>query len=127
MKRVLLLAFLLALGSSALAQNTPAGMTAAEAKRAEAYFHFTMARVLDQEQAFDESIKEYRKALEITPNDADLYSAMARTYLNQRNRDEAMKAAQKAVEINPNNLGAHRLLGDIYIATIQGLQNNQNQ
>ena len=29
------------------------------------------------------------------------------------------KAAQKAVELNPNNLGAHRLLGDIYIGTIQ--------
>ena len=125
MKRVLLLAFLLAPGSSAMAQNTPAGMTAAEAKKAEAYFHFTMARVLDQEQAFDESIKEYRKALEITPNDADVYAAMARTYLNQKNREEAMKAAQKAVEINPNNLGAHRLLGDIYISAIQNLQNSR--
>src|SRR4030095_9683537 len=125
MKRVLLLAFLLALGSSALAQNTPAGMTAAEAKKAEAYFHFTMARVLDQEQAFDDSIKEYRKALEITPNDADIYAAMARTYLNQRNRDEAIKAAQKAVDINPNNLGAHKLLGDVYISTIQSLQGRQ--
>src|SRR5688572_9480482 len=125
MKRVRLLALLLAFGSSAMAQNSP-GMTPAEAKRAEAYFHFSMARVLDQEQAFDESIKEYRKALDISPNDADIYSAMARTYLNQRNREEALKAALKAVELNPNNLGAHRLLGDIYITAIQGLQNNQN-
>src|SRR6188768_1926853 len=74
MKRVLLLAVLLAPGSSAIAQNTPAGMTPAEAKKAEAYFHFSMARVLDQEQAFDDSIKEYRKALEVTPNDAEIYS-----------------------------------------------------
>lgn len=125
MKRVLLPAFLLVLGTSALAQNVPAGMTPAEAKKAEAYFHFSMARVLDQEQAFDESIKEYRRALEITPNDADIYSAMARTYFNQRNRDEAMKAAQRAVEINPNNIGAHRLLGDIYIGTIQNLQSSR--
>ena len=127
MKRVLLLAVLLAPGSSAIAQNTPAGMTPAEAKKAEAYFHFSMARVLDQEQAFDDSIKEYRKALEVTPNDAEIYSAMARTYLNQRNREEASKAAQKSVELNPNNLGAHRLLGDIHIATIQGLQNSRQQ
>jgi tetratricopeptide (TPR) repeat protein len=125
MKRVLLLAFLLALGSSAMAQNTPAGMTAAEAKRAEAYFHFSMARVLDQEQAFDESIKEYRKALDITPNDADIYSAMAKTYLNQRNREEAVKAAQKAVEINPNHLGAHRTLGEVYVGTISNLQSGR--
>jgi tetratricopeptide (TPR) repeat protein len=127
MKRVLLLAFLLALGSPAVAQNTPAGMTAAEAKKAEAYFHFTMARVLDQEQAFDDSIKEYRKALDITPNDADIYAAMARTYLNQRNREDAIKAAQKSVEINPNNLGAHKLLGDVYIGAIQNLQSSRQQ
>jgi tetratricopeptide (TPR) repeat protein len=126
MKRVPLLAFLLAFGSSAMAQN-PAGMTPAEAKKAEAYFHFTMARVLDQEMAFDESVKEYRKALDLTPNDADIYTSLARTYLNQKNREEALKAAQKAVELNPNNLGAHRLLGDLYIGAIQTLQGSRQQ
>ena len=126
MKRVPLLAFLLALGSSAMAQNPP-GMTPAEAKKAEAYFHFSMARVLDQEMAFDESVKEYRKALELTPNDADIYTSLARTYLNQKNREEAMKAAQRAVELNPNNLGAHRLLGDLYIGAIQAMQGSRQQ
>ena len=106
-----------------MAQNPP-GMTPAEAKRAEAYFHFSMARVLDQEMAFDESIKEYRKALELSPTDADIYAAMARTYSNQKNRDEATKAAQKAIELNPNNLGAHKLLGEIYIDAIRGMQNS---
>ena len=125
MKKALLLAFLLGLAPLAMAQNTPVGMTAAEAKKADAYFHFSMARVLDQGQEWDASIKEYRKAIEITPNDADIYSAMARTYLNQRNREEATKAAQKAVELNPNNVGAHRLLADVYIASIQTLQNNK--
>jgi tetratricopeptide (TPR) repeat protein len=125
MKRALGLAFLLALAPSVRAQNTPAGMTPAEAKRADAYYHFSLARVLDQEQQWDDSIKEYRKALEISPNNADIYAAMARTYLNQRNRDEALKAAQKAVEISPMSLGAHRLLGDIYIGTIQSIQNNR--
>jgi tetratricopeptide (TPR) repeat protein len=109
-----------------MAQN-PAGMTPAEAKKAEAYFHFTMARVLDQEMAFDESVKEYRKALDLTPNDADIYTSLARTYLNQKNREEALKAAQKAVELNPNNLGAHRLLGDLYIGAIQTLQGSRQQ
>src|SRR5215510_8745462 len=125
MKRALVLAFLLALAPSARAQNTPAGMTPAEAKRADAYYHFSLARVLDQEQQWDDSIKEYRKALEISPNNADIYAAMARTYLNQRNREEALKAAQKAVEISPTSLGAHRLLGDIYIGAIQSLQSNR--
>jgi tetratricopeptide (TPR) repeat protein len=124
MKRALLLVLLLAFGSSAMAQ-TPAGMTPAEAKKADAYFHFSMAKVLDQEQAYDDSIKEYRKALEANPNDSDIYASMARTYLNARNRDEASKAAQKAVELNPNNLGAHRLLGDVYIGTIQDIQNRR--
>ncbi len=131
MKKALLLAILVALPSSILAQSTPAGMTPAQAKRAEAYFHFSMARVFDQGEDWDESIKEYKKALEITPNDPNIHTSMARTYLNQRNRDEAIKAAQKAIEIDKDSLGAHRLLGDVYIGTIsaiqQALQNNRPQ
>ena len=96
MKKALLLAILMALPSAILAQNTPSGMTPAQAKRAEAYFHFSMARVLDQGENWDESIKEYKKALDISPNDANIYTSMARTYLNQRNRDEAIKAARNA-------------------------------
>src|SRR6185436_4325023 len=79
-----------------------------------------LARVHDQGEDWDESIKEYKKALDITPNDANIYASMARTYLNQRNRDEAIKSAQKAVEIDKDNLGAHHLLADIYIGLIQG-------
>lgn len=127
MKKALLLAILVAIAPSVMAQNTPAGMTPAQAKRAEAYFHFSMARVFDQGEDWDESIKEYKKALEISPNDADIYSSMARTYLNQRNRDEAVKAAQKAVELNPDSLGAHHLLADMYISVIQNAQNNNRQ
>jgi tetratricopeptide (TPR) repeat protein len=118
MKKALVLAVFVALAPTALAQTTPTGMTPAQAKRAEAYFHFSMARVLDQGEDFSEAIKEYKKALEINPNDSEIYSAMARTYFNQRNRDEAIKAAQKAVELNADNIGAHRLLGDIYIRAI---------
>jgi len=127
MKKALLLAILAAVPSAVMAQNIPAGMSAAQAKRAEAYFHFSMARVLDQGENWDESIKEYKKALDITPNDANIYASMARTYLNQRNRDEAVKAAQKAVEIYPDSLGAHHLLADIYIGVIQNSQNNGRQ
>jgi tetratricopeptide (TPR) repeat protein len=119
MKRALLLASLLALAPSVvMGQTTPAGMTATEAKKAEVYFHFSMARLFDQEQDWEESIKAYRKALEIDPNNAEIYASMARTYLNQRNREEASKAAQKAVELNPNSLGAHKLLGDVYVAMV---------
>jgi tetratricopeptide (TPR) repeat protein len=102
-------------------------MTPAEAKKAEAYFHFSMARLFDQEQDWEESLKEYRKALDIDPNNADLHTALARSYLNQRNREEAIKAAQKAVDLDPNNLGAHKLLGDIYISMIRAMQESNRQ
>jgi tetratricopeptide (TPR) repeat protein len=127
MKKGLLLAILMALPSAVMAQNTPAGMTPAQAKRAEAYLHYSLARVHDQGEDWDESIKEYKKALEIVPNDANIYTSMAHTYLNQRNREEAIKAAQKAVEIDRDNLGAHRLLADVYIGLIQGSQNNNSR
>jgi tetratricopeptide (TPR) repeat protein len=122
MKKALLLAILLAVPSVGVAQNTPVGMTPAQAKRAEAYFHFSLARVLDQGEDWDESIKEYKKALEITPNDANIYASMARTYFSSRNREEAIKAAQKAVEIDRDNIGAHHLLADIYIGIISASQ-----
>src|SRR6185436_9628939 len=86
-----------------------------------------LARVHDQGEDWDESIKEYKKALEIAPNDANIYASMARTYLSQRNRDEAIKSAQKSVEIDRDNLGAHHLLADIYIGMIQGSQGNGRQ
>jgi len=125
MKKALLLAFFVAVSSPAIAQNTPSGMTPAEAKKAEAYFHFSLARVFDQQEDWDESIKEYRKALDVNPNESSVYSAMAQTYLNARNRDEAIKAAQKAIDLNPNNLGGHLILRNIYINAIQSSQNGR--
>jgi tetratricopeptide (TPR) repeat protein len=127
MKKPLLVAILFAVAPSVIAQSNPPGMTAAQAKRAEAYYHFSLARVLDQSEEYDDSIKEYKKAIEVSPNDPDIYSSMARTYLNQRNRDEAIKAAQKAVEINPNSMGAHRMLAELYVNTLQTAQSGGRQ
>jgi tetratricopeptide (TPR) repeat protein len=110
----------------ALAQN-PAGMTPAQARKAEAYFHYSMARILDQSEEFDESIREYRKAIEINPNDSAVYTSMAQTYLKQRNRDEATRAAQRAVELDRNNIGAHLILKDLYVAAVINLQSGGRQ
>jgi tetratricopeptide (TPR) repeat protein len=122
MKKGILLALLVAFVPSALAQNN-SGLNAAQAKRAEAYYHFSLARILDQQEEYDKSISEYKKALELSPSDSVIYSSMAQTYLNVRNREEAVKSAETAVKLNPTNIGAHRLLRDIHIRTIDDARN----
>jgi tetratricopeptide (TPR) repeat protein len=119
MRKAVLGVIVLALVPAAFGQ---AGMSPAEAKRAEAYFHFSMARILDQQEEWDEAVKEYKKALEATPDDAGLHTALARTYFNQRNREEAIKTAEKAIELNRDTLGAHKLLADIYVSMLQRSQ-----
>jgi tetratricopeptide (TPR) repeat protein len=125
MKKALVLAFMTAVPSMAMAQNPPTGMTPAQARKAEAYFHYSMARVLDQSEEFDESIKEYRKSIDINPNDSAVYTSMAQTYLKQRNREEAMRAAQRAVELDRNNIGAHLILKDLHVAAVINLQSGR--
>jgi tetratricopeptide (TPR) repeat protein len=118
MKRGSLLALLLVFSSAAYAQNTPMGLTTAEARRAQAYYHFSMARMLDQQGDWEGSIEEYKKAMELSPNDSVIHAAMAQTYFNDRKRDEAIKAAETAIKLNPDNIGAHRLLRDVYLSRL---------
>ena len=118
MKRGTLLALVLAFSPGLLAQNPPTGLTAAQSRRAEAYFHFSMARMLDQQGDWDASIAEYKKAIELSPNDSVIHAAMAQTYFNDRKTADAIKAAEAAIKLNPNNIGAHRLLRDVHLGRL---------
>lgn len=113
MKKVSVLALILAFAPAVFAQNT--GLNPAETKKADAYYHFSMARVLDEMEQWDRSIAEYQEALKLTPNDPVIYTAMARTYLNFNKAEEAAAAAEMAIKIYPDSLGAHRLLADMQI------------
>ena len=49
--------------------------------RAQAYYHFSKGRLLDDQGQSTQAIDEYKKALEIDPNNSLIYSEMAESYL----------------------------------------------
>lgn len=63
-----------------------------------------------------QAIKNYKKALEINPNDAGAYSNLGAVYAELGMFDQAIKELKEALEINPNHAGAHSNLGSCYVA-----------
>jgi tetratricopeptide (TPR) repeat protein len=109
--------------TAGLGQST-SSQTSSASKRAEAYFHFTKARMLDEQGQWTEAIQEYQKALEMDPNNSLIHSEMADTYYRNRRGREAIEAAEKAVQADRNNIEAHKILSTIYTAML-GNGNNQ--
>ena len=86
--------------------------------RAEAYYHFSKARLLDDQGQASEAIDEYKKALELDPNNSLIISEMAQSYLRNNRLREATDTATKAIAIDPDNIEAHKLLTTIYLQAI---------
>src|SRR5262245_36678669 len=86
--------------------------------RGDAYYHFAKARVLDDQGRTSQAIDEYKKALELDPNNSDIYSEMAAMYLKNNRVRDAVETAEKAIKTDPDNVEAHKTLGNIYIQMI---------
>ncbi len=93
--------------------------------RADAYYHFSRARLLDDQGQASQAIDEYKKALELDPNNSLIYSEMAESYLRNNRLREANDTATKAISIDRDNVEAHKLLTTIYLQII-GRANAQN-
>src|SRR5262245_47268390 len=86
--------------------------------RSQAYYHFSRARLLDDQGQPNQAIDEYKKALELDPNNPLIQSEMAESYLRNNRFQEAVNSATKAISIDPDNLEAHKLLTTIYLQVI---------
>src|SRR5215468_9773235 len=86
--------------------------------RAEAYYHFSKARFMDDQGQANQAIDEYKKALELDPNNSLIYSEMAESYLRNNRPRDAAETANKAISIDPDNIEAHKLLTNIYLQII---------
>src|SRR5262245_56765465 len=115
MTRYLLVFLVLAVPSTGLAQAQAQTQTNT---RAEAYYHFAKARFLDDEGQAGQAIDEYKKALELDPNNSVIYSEMAQSYLRNNRLRDATDTAKKAISIDPDNIEAHKLLTTIYLQAI---------
>ena len=71
--------------------------------------HVLLAQVAQQQWRWAEAEAEYRRALELTPNDSDAYGGLARWLLCHGRLDEALASAQLARELDRSGFSA----GDI--------------
>ena len=86
--------------------------------RAQAYYHFSKARLLDDQGQANQAIDEYKKALELEPNNSLIYCEMAESYARNNKVREASETANKAIQIDGDNIEAHKLLSTIYLQII---------
>jgi tetratricopeptide (TPR) repeat protein len=88
-------------------------------RRAEAYYHFSLARNYEESGNFLNAVDEYKKAIQQDPQSANLYIELANAYLRNRQLNNAIREAESAVRVDSDSLEAHRLLGSIYYGIVR--------
>jgi len=88
-------------------------------RRAEAYYHFSLARNYEESGNFLNAVDEYKKAIQQDPQSSNLYIELANAYLRNRQYNNAIREAENAIRVDPESLEAHRLLGSIYYGIVR--------
>lgn len=81
----------------------------------QAMLHFQKAEQLFAAYHYQESIPEYKKAIEIEPEFEQAHLYLGDAYYMTYDFNNAIKHYLKAIEINPNNKHSHHYLGDAYL------------
>ncbi len=84
---------------------------AAQARQAEVRQHVARGAELEKKGQYAEAEQEYRAALLLDSQNADLYMSLAYVLGQQKKWDDAAAAAREALRLNPNNDMAHINLG----------------
>ncbi|MBI3940518.1 MAG: tetratricopeptide repeat protein [Acidobacteria bacterium] len=86
----------------------------APSPKADAYYHFTLARLYDASGDFAAALSEYETALKSDPDNAQIRAEYSVALADVGRTDDALKSAQQALEKDSSNVDAHLLMGDIY-------------
>ncbi len=84
---------------------------AAQARQAEVLQHAARGAELAEKGHYAEAEQEFRAALQLDPQNADLFVGLGSAMLNQKRYDEAESVARGWLRLNPNNAGGHTILG----------------
>ena len=95
-------------------ETTTAHMSSEDRTQAEAYYHFMVASILEQEGNLDQAMSEYERAFTLDPKSAETAYSLAVLSLRKGRVDQSVQYAQKAVELQPDKTAAHMLLAGIY-------------
>jgi tetratricopeptide (TPR) repeat protein len=84
---------------------------AAQARQAEVREHVARGAELAKKGQYAEAELEYRAAIQLEPENADLWAGLSDALGSQLKWEEAIKAAREAVRLDPRNETAHVYLG----------------
>ncbi len=111
-------------------QLTPAPAT--DPDRSAAYYHDGLAHLYEELAVNNgrpdyatQAVEEYKLALTADPNSKYLQDGLADLYFKIGRIREAVTSAQDRVRKNPNDIGAHQLLGKVYLRSLGDMQGPQ--
>jgi tetratricopeptide (TPR) repeat protein len=100
----------------------PDGLLKIDVPAAEFYRLFDRAWTLAEKGQYEASIAEWKRALEISPNDAKAHNNLGRALAGKGEFAEAVQHWQQAVAINPSYAEAHNNLG---VAAVRNARYNE--
>lgn len=99
-----------------------------EAKRADAYFNYTMGHIAEQmyestsrSEYATQAIEYYKKAYTLDPSSAVIGERLAEMYWKAQRLRDAIEEAQQILKRDPNDVPTRRLLGRIYLRSLGGM------
>ena len=99
-----------------------------ELQGAEAYFHFAMAKLAQQQQRYDAAVAFLREAAAADPESAGIQAELAATYMVIRDYPAAEEAARRALAMEPDNSQAHTVLANLYYSRARrGIDSEANR
>jgi tetratricopeptide (TPR) repeat protein len=107
-------------GKAATPNSAPGDSTSSEA-----YYFFSLGHLNELEfeatgrsDLAEQSIDNYRKALEIAPSSPVIMERLAEILAKSQHIRDAVAEANETLKIDPDNVDAHRLLARIYVRTL---------
>src|SRR4051794_34295637 len=107
---------------------------AQENTRGTAYYHLALAHSYEDMAAntgrqdyATRAVEEYKLALNADPTSAFLNNGLAELYFRTGRVRDAILTAQDTIKRDPKNIGAHKLLGRIYLHSLGDMQNGASQ
>jgi tetratricopeptide (TPR) repeat protein len=84
--------------------------------RATSYYHFTIAKLAEEEGNLDKALSEMQKALDYDSQSSSIYMELAFLYEKSGSVREAIYSAEEAARLDPLAPDPHWLLANIYYA-----------
>jgi tetratricopeptide (TPR) repeat protein len=85
-----------------------------EPNRAASYYHFSLAKWIDEKGSFAKALSEMETALKYNPNSPAIHLEIAELLEKSGNLDDAIDHAQKAAQLDPQNPDPHWFLASVY-------------